>query len=109
MIEGIPLAEWIAALRAELTEAVAWQRERIEAAHAAGHALPVPPLALSELKLDIEVSTTHDEGLKGGLKFWVLSTEGEKKRSQSSTQRVTLVLHPTATIHLGDDKGFLDE
>ncbi len=109
MPDSISLAEWIGALRAELTEAVTWQQERTKRAQSDGSPLTVPPLALGELKLEMEVRTTRDDGIKGGLKFWVLSTDAERKRSESSIQKVTLVLHPTAQIHLGDDKGFLDE
>ena len=107
MSEPVSLAEWIAELRAELTEAVTWQREREGEAEQRGSSLAVPALALKELKLDLEIKTSRQTGSRGGLKFWVVSGDVDRKESSGTTQRVTLVLTPTGEVHLGDDEGFV--
>ena len=107
MDESISLAEWIAELRAELTEAAVWQAERVDSATKVGKELRVPPLKVKELKLEIEVRASRETKGKAGLKFWVVSGEGERKQSAGTTQRVTLLLMPTSEVHLGDEEGFL--
>jgi Trypsin-co-occurring domain 2 len=109
MDESISLAEWIAELRAELTEATAWQEERVEGAAKRGKLLRVPPLNLEELKLEIEVRTSRETSGRAGLKFWVVSAEGDRKQSIGATQRVTLLLKPTKEMHLGVEEKPLTE
>lgn len=107
MSTPISLAEWIAAVRADLTDAIAWQTERERAAIARGEALAVPALRLDELKLEVEVRTTREVSGRAGLRFWVVA-EGDRKDGEGSTQKVTLTLAPTREVHLGDEEGFLD-
>jgi hypothetical protein len=108
MSEPIALAEWIASIRAELTQAATWQRERLTEASRAGHSLVVPPLRLEELKLEVEVETSSHLERGGGLKFWVVTSDLSTRRERGTTQRITLHLRPTSEMHLGDDPGFLD-
>jgi hypothetical protein len=111
MTEPIRLADWIAALRAELTEAVAWQHGREDAAKVEGRELMVPPLKLKELKLEVEIASSRESkvggGAKGGIEFWVVSAEvsgeGESRRTSQATQRVTLLLEPLTPLKLGSD------
>jgi Trypsin-co-occurring domain 2 len=108
MSEPVALAEWIAAIRAELTHAVTWQSERLREASRAGRSLLVPPLRLEELKLEVEVETSAHVEASGGLKFWVVTSDVSARRERGTTQRITLHLRPTNEMHLGDDPGFLD-
>lgn len=108
MSEPILLAEWIAALKADLVEAVEWQNEREEAAASRGGKLSVPAFRLDEMKLEIEVSTTRETSGQGGVKFWIITGDAARKTGQDRTQKVTLTLKPVRDLHLGDDEGFLD-
>ena len=114
MTEPIRLAEWIAALRGELTEAVLWQEGRQNAAIAEGREPPVPPLRLKELKLEVELTSSRESGVTGEAKagakgghiaFFVVSGEvsgsAEHRRTSQSTQRVTLLLEPLGEVKLG--------
>jgi hypothetical protein len=109
MTEPIGLAEWIAGLRSELTEAVRWQEGRKSAAQGEGVPLRVPSLLLKELRLEVTVitsrNTTGTAGARGGLSFHVFSAElsGQVQHGtkDESTQRVTLLLVPEKEVALG--------
>jgi predicted secreted protein len=103
----IRLADWISALRSELTEA-AVLRQGVENAAAAEGRVPVfPPLGIKELKLELEVTTVAENAFQGEGKtkvafFVEVSGSAQHKGSSSSTQRVTLLLEPLAPVKLGE-------
>jgi hypothetical protein len=111
MIEKIGLADWIAALRVELTEAVRLQEAREAAVAVEGSRLAVAPLRLKELKLEVNVTSACESSATGeakvGVKFYVVSGEvsskGELSRHSESTHRVTLLLEPGKEIFMGEE------
>lgn len=76
------LADTIKALRAELNEAMA--REKDE------------PLrfALGEVTLDMQLAITKDADADFGVRFWVLSLGAKGSAAREATHRVTLSLQP---------------
>ena len=84
MADGkVELSEIISKLRADLYEAGEKDKE---------HPLR---LLVEEAEVELQVAVTKEAGLKGGVKFWVYSTEADGKISSASTQRIKLKLRPT--------------
>jgi hypothetical protein len=109
MTARISLAEWIASIRAEVAEAVAWQKERTALALKQGQDPIVPPLLLQELKLEVEVETKGTRTAKGGVEFWVVSADVEHGHSEAAKHRVVLTLRPQLDVPLGNERGFLED
>jgi len=95
-LEKISLAEMLADLRTELLAA------RVE-----GTGKPLR-FDVSEVELEVLLSTTKTAEGKGGVKFWVYNAEGGVSGSQEHTHRIKLKLRPTGTdgkasVLIGDD------
>lgn len=89
----IELAEWVAALRAELQAA---QNE------GAGKDLQ---FVVGPLELEFELTATREAGGKGGVKFWVADLSGDARVQSGSTQRVKMTLTPQSSsgdVKVGD-------
>lgn len=89
----IELAEWVAALRAELQAA---QNE------GAGKDLQ---FVVGPLELEFELTATREAGGKGGVKFWVADLGGDARVASGSTQRVKMTLtpqSPNGDVKVGD-------
>ncbi len=78
----IELAEWIAALRAELQAA---QTE------GAGKDLQ---FAVGPLELEFEVTASREGGGRGGIRFYVAEIGADARIQSGSTQRVKITLAP---------------
>ncbi len=107
----IRLSDWIAAIRAELTDAAERQIVRQATANSRGQALAVQPMQVKEIRLELEVTTerTSRSSATGNaeFKFWVFgsaSVEGEHERGaqRGETQRLILTLEPKG-LFFGDD------
>ncbi|GIF25429.1 hypothetical protein BJ973_003706 [Actinoplanes tereljensis] len=79
---GVPLADLIDAVRAELQ--VAALRARDEDLQ----------FEVNDVQLEVEIATTGTKGGEGGLKIWVINIGAKGEKSNASTQRVTLSLGP---------------
>ena len=98
-MEGIGLAETVAALRAELAAAVAaGVDEEIQ--------FPVGPV-----QLEFHVGVTRSAEGKGGLRFWVLELGGGSSRATETIQKLTVSLGPPVDtagepirVHRGSDQ-----
>jgi hypothetical protein len=98
-MEHIGLKETIAALRAELSDAIT-----------AGANEPIQfPVGL--LQLEFHVGVTKDVTAKGGVKFWVVELGAEGSYTQESIQKVVINLEPPTDregrpirIHGGSDQ-----
>ncbi|HLK79217.1 MAG TPA: trypco2 family protein [Streptosporangiaceae bacterium] len=77
---GIPLADLIDAIRAELQKA---------AEHARDQQLQ---FEVQDMTLEVEVTTTGTREAKGGLKVWVLTIGAGGSRANKDAQKVTLNL-----------------
>lgn len=82
-LPGIGLAEWIAALRLEL------ERAAIEGKDKDFRFLVGP------ITLDIEVASSLEGGINGGVKFWVLTIGASAQSGTSRTQRMQITLTPS--------------
>jgi predicted ATP-dependent Lon-type protease len=78
----IPLSDLIAELRKELTTAKA-QGE--------GQDLK---LQVEEAEVELQVVVTQEEGMGGGVKFWVLNFDANEKSTNATTQKIKLKLKP---------------
>lgn len=81
----IPLSDLIAELRKELTTTKS-QGE--------GHDLK---LQVEEAEVELQVVVTQEEGMGGGVKFWVLNAEANEKSANATTQKIKLKLKPLDT------------
>jgi hypothetical protein len=77
---GIPLADLIDAIRAELETAAINARDRQLQFEVEG------------VQLEVEVTTTGTREAEGGLKVWVLTIGASGSRANTATQKVTLNL-----------------
>ena len=78
----IPLAELIAELRQELATAkYKGQGQDLK-------------LQVEEAEIELHVVITHEEGVGGGVKFWVLNAEANDKFSNATTQKLKLKMKP---------------
>ena len=96
--EGVSLAEWLEALRAELSVA------RKEGEH---HEIR---FVVDAVNVEFEVVSTRSRSGRGGVRFWVLEGAAEGKRESSATQRMQLSLRavgPDGELLVSDDLGEL--
>ena len=77
----VPVAAFVAGLRAELLEA--------QAARDSGLQFAVGPV-----QVEFTVVTGREGGPEGKVRFWVIEAGGSAKWSQAETQTVTLTLTP---------------
>ncbi|SEE70764.1 hypothetical protein SAMN05216489_07915 [Streptomyces sp. 3213] len=82
VMAGVELAELIAQLRAELTEAM-------RAGENAGLRFELGPV-----ELELALTVSKEGGAGGKVRFWVAELGTEGKASRTSTQRIKLVLDP---------------
>ncbi|MGP3990777.1 trypco2 family protein [Streptomyces sp. 3N207] len=83
----IGLAEWIAALRAELQACQSRVRE-------AGDDLR---FAVGPVELELEVTSGREAEGRGEVKFWVVGTGGSARRNEQIRQRIALTLTPESS------------
>lgn len=77
---GIPLADLIDAIRAELqTAAVKARDQELQ-------------FEVQDIALEVELTTTGTREAKGGLKVWVLTVGAGGSKANTSAQKVTLNL-----------------
>lgn len=100
--EEISLAELIATIRAELSEAAQWQVEREQNAEEQQRELSVPPLRVKELTIELEVVAERSKAGSAGIKFWVLTGALDGKATNKRSQKIVLTLETTKELHLGD-------
>lgn len=77
---GIPLADLIDAIRAELETAAITARNRSL------------QFEVKDVQLEVEVITTGTRQAEGGLKVWALTVGASGSRGHTATQKVTLTL-----------------
>jgi hypothetical protein len=77
---GIPLADLVDAIRAELETA---------AINARGQQLQ---FEVQDVQLEVEVATTGSREAHGGLKVWVLTVGAKGSKTNAATHKVTLNL-----------------
>ena len=68
-MSGIPLAMMLADLRSELAEAADAGKDQDLV------------FEMQDIELELQMSTTHKDGRKGGVKFWVFNAEGSGESS----------------------------
>jgi hypothetical protein len=77
---GIPLADLVDAIRAELeTAAINARDQQLQ-------------FEVQDVKLEVEVTTTGSREAKGGLQVWVLTVGAGGSKSNAASHRVTLDL-----------------
>lgn len=79
--EGMPLAEFIAALRAELRTAALEQAQDLQ-------------FNVGPVTVELTLTTHHEGGGKAGIRFWVVEAGASGSAAKESTQRMTLALTP---------------
>ena len=79
--EGVPLADFVGALRSELLAA---QRE----------AAPGLPLEVGPVTVEFTIMTRKEGEGRAGVRFWVVDAGVGGSRATESTQRVTMQLKP---------------
>jgi hypothetical protein len=77
----VPIAEFVALLRAELKEAQATRDPGLQ-------------FAVGTVQVEFTVVTGREGGPEGRVRFWVVEAGGSAKWSQSETQKVLLSLTP---------------
>jgi hypothetical protein len=77
---GVPLADLVNAVRAELETA---------AVNARGQQLQ---FEVQDVQLEVEVTTTGTREAEGGLKVWVLTVGAKGSKANAATHKVTLNL-----------------
>jgi hypothetical protein len=75
---GIPVADLVNAVRAELERAAVEARE---------HQLQ---FEVTDVQLEVEVATTGTRTAEGGLKLWVVTIGGKGSKENAATHKVTL-------------------
>jgi hypothetical protein len=78
---GVPLADFIGALRAEL-RAAALARD------------PQLQFNVGPVSVEFTLVTRHEGGGKAGIRFWVVEAGASASVASDSTQKVTLALTP---------------
>ncbi|HEY6748799.1 MAG TPA: trypco2 family protein [Mycobacteriales bacterium] len=78
---GVPLADFVAALREEIKDA---RRE----------ADPEVPIELGPVTVEMTVLTRREGEGRAGLRFWVVEAAATGKLATESTQRLTMELIP---------------
>lgn len=89
---GVPLADAIEALRAELVVALrkGWTEE--------------VRFALGPIELEFQVEVSREAGGKAGVKFWVVELGGQGSRSSGSRHTVRVSLSPVMSDDAGQDR-----
>ena len=77
----VPVAAFVAGLRAELREAQAARDPGLQ-------------FAVGPVQVEFTVVTGREGGPEGKVRFWVIEAGGSAKWSQAETQTVTLTLTP---------------
>ena len=94
-MDKIPLSEMLAELRKELLEA------KLE-----GQGSDLKFL-IEDIEIELQIATTKEAGIDGGVKFWVYNAEAEVNASQAQTQKLKLKLKPktpTGTLEVASDR-----
>lgn len=78
---GLPLADFIAALRAELRTAALAKDPQLQ-------------FNLGPVTVEFTLMTHHEGGGKAGIRFWVVEAGASAAVANESTQKVTLALTP---------------
>lgn len=82
----IPLSDLITELRKELAKAKAQgQGDDIR-------------LQVEEAEIELQVVITREDGVKGGVKFWVVNAELKDNYSDATTQKIKLKLKPLDSV-----------
>jgi hypothetical protein len=82
----IPLSDLITELRKELAIAKAQgQGDDIR-------------LQVEEAEIELQVVITREDGVKGGVKFWVVNAELKDNYSDATTQKIKLKLKPIDAV-----------
>jgi hypothetical protein len=79
--DGLPLADFIAALRAELRTAALEQDPDLQ-------------FNVGPVTVELTLTTHHEGGGKAGIRFWVVDAGVSGSAAKDSTQRMTLALTP---------------
>ena len=80
-MSGIPLARMLTDLRAELEKA---QDEGKDQGIV---------FEMQDIELELQMTTTQEDGVKGGVKFWVFNAEGSGKNSVVGGHTLKLTMH----------------
>lgn len=84
MSAKLELAEYVSALRFELQRAERLDNDaRVQ-------------FSVDSIQLELEIASTSEAVLGGGIRFWVVSLDASAKETQVATQRLTLTLTPIA-------------
>ena len=78
---GLPLADFIAALRAELRAAALAKDPQLQ-------------FNVGPVTVEFTLMTRHEGGGKAGIRFWVVEAGASASAAKESTQKVTLALTP---------------
>ena len=78
---GLPLADFIGALRAELRAAALAKDPQLQ-------------FNVGPVNLEFTLMTHHEAGGRAGIRFWVVEAGASASVANESTQKVTLVLTP---------------
>jgi len=78
---GLPLADFIEALRVELRAAALAKDPQLQ-------------FNVGPVNVEFTLMTHHEGGGKAGIRFWVVEAGASASRASESTQKVTLVLTP---------------
>ena len=94
-MDKIPLSEMLAELRKELLEA------KLE-----GQGSDLKFL-IEDIEIELQIATTKEAGVDGGVKFWVYNAEAKVDISEARTQKLKLKLKPktpTGTFEIASDR-----
>jgi hypothetical protein len=78
---GLPLADFIGALRAELRNAALAKDPQLQ-------------FNIGPVTVEFTLMTHHEGGGKAGIRFWVVEAGASASAASESTQKVTLALTP---------------
>jgi hypothetical protein len=78
---GLPLADFIGALRAELRTAALAKDPQLQ-------------FNLGPVNVEFTLMTHHEGGGRAGIRFWVVEAGASARAANESTQKVTLALTP---------------
>jgi hypothetical protein len=80
---GLPLADFIGALRSELRSAALARDAELQ-------------FNVGPVTVELTVMTRHEGGGKAGVRFWVVEVGASASAAHESTQKVTLELTPVS-------------
>jgi len=99
--QRMELAEWIAALRRELSTALDAEAERRKAIPPSERSNVVPSLLLEKVTLELRVCSSKSGAAEAGIKFWVASGGASTSAEESTAQLIRLELSPEDDLPLG--------